>query len=384
MHDSETRAFPHISPPSPSSNSSGYDSHLHSPANLHHATPSSTRHPPPHEDRPFNAHGWVEYLLPDESLYYVHQGYQVVADMDLSDEKLLDAMMAYLEDKCDVIPPGRELWLRDPGPREGGFAPLGWLVDHSKQSVAPHLPREANGDREGHDAQHECKDDRLDAKYRYWSFMEAHPAHTSLPPDAHQDAIDALHWATTNGLIHSHPGRSAPAPFTQEECQSLTTLLQSIRKRGETPLRTHTVSKILLRVVCWRQSHSRPDKPLPVDAGRDGLRRRDPMPVQSSGFILSTGVYVCLAAAIALYPSKIVRVAGIGALLFSLSPVVSNMGTIAQFKGDSGSITFHARRAMSMFSPKDRTVTDSRPSWRIWPWQRSESRPNKSSNFRAF
>ncbi|KAF8886965.1 hypothetical protein BD779DRAFT_544028 [Infundibulicybe gibba] len=210
---------------------------------------------------------------------------------------------------------------------------------------------EANG--ESHRLQH-GGDDRLDVKYRYWSFMEAHPAHTSLPPGAHQDAMDALNWASTNGLIRSHPSRSTPAPFTREECQSLTALLQSIHKQGETPLRTHTVSKILLEVVCWRQSHFRPDKPLPVDAGRDGLRREDPMPVRSSStFVLATGVHACLVAAIALCPSKtFAKVVGIGALLFSLSSsVVSNAVTVAQSKADSnGSIVLHARRAIPMFS----------------------------------
>ncbi|KAF8869769.1 hypothetical protein BD779DRAFT_1583727 [Infundibulicybe gibba] len=91
-----------------------------------------------------------------------------------------------------------------------------------------------------------------------------------------------------------------------------------------------------------------------MDAGRDGLHREDrSTPVRSSGaFVLSTGVYACLAVAIALYPSRFVRVAGIGALLFSLSPVVSNVATGARFKADTrnGSVAFHARRAMSMFS----------------------------------
>ncbi|KAF8885814.1 hypothetical protein BD779DRAFT_1801236 [Infundibulicybe gibba] len=363
IHDFETRgASPHISPPSPSSSSSGYGSHLHSPANPHHAIPSSTK-PPPQEDRLFNAHGWVEYLLPDERLYYVHQCYQVVIDMDLNDERLLDAVMAYLEDHCDAIPPGRELWLRDTGFHEGKFVPLRWLVDHSKQLVAFNpLHKANNGGSECHRPQYGCEDDRLDAKYRYWSFMESHPAHTSLPLDAHQKAMEVLSWASTSELLP--PNHSTPAPFTQEECQRLTALLQLISKQGETPLRTNTVSKILLRAICRHQSHFRPDKPLPVDAGRDGLRREGhSTPARSSKFMLTVGVHACLAAVVALYPSKtFVKVAGIGALLFSLSSVVSNVVTTAEFKA----VAFHVRRAMLMFSLKDRTVADSRPPQNGW------------------
>ncbi|KAF8872880.1 hypothetical protein BD779DRAFT_319048 [Infundibulicybe gibba] len=174
------------------------------PANPPRSMASSTKPLHVQDSRPFHAHGWAECVLPDGSIYYVHHTYQVVTDVDLSSEKLLDAMMAYLEEHDDVIPPGQELWLRDAGSHGGEFVPLRWLVDHSKR----------------------CRDDRLDANYQYWSFMETHPVHTSLPSDAHQDAMDALHWASTNELLPSH--HSKTMPFTREECQSLTALLQSI------------------------------------------------------------------------------------------------------------------------------------------------------------
>ncbi|KAF8886917.1 hypothetical protein BD779DRAFT_540971 [Infundibulicybe gibba] len=284
----------------------------------------------------------------------------VIVDMDLSDEKILSTVMAYLKDRGDGIPPGKELWLRDMGSCEDGFVPLRWLVDHAKQSVIFDSSQEANGDRGGYHTYH--TDDQLDAEYRYWSFMKTHPAHASLPPVAHQYAMAALDWDSTNGLIHPH---SSLPTFTQEECQVFTALLQSIHERGETPLRTRMVSKILLRVVRWNQSHSRPDKPLPVDAGCYGPRWTDDSMLAHSGSpsVLTTGVHACLAAVIALSPSKIARITGVGALLFSLSSnVVSNAAIVTQFKMDSnGSLTSRARRAMSMFSP----VANPWPPWRM-------------------
>ncbi|KAF8886918.1 hypothetical protein BD779DRAFT_1672967 [Infundibulicybe gibba] len=372
--DFETREVSPHSSPSP--NPSNYHSHLHSPANPYSA--SSTKPLLLQEGRPFSAHGWVEYLLPDESFYYVHQGYQVVADMDLNDEKLLDAVMAYLEGCGDVILPGKELWLQDPGFRGGRFDPLRWLVDHSRQLVVFDSLHEANCSGEGHHIHYKCEDDRLDAKYRYWSFMEAHPAHTSLPLSAHQDAIDAIDWASTNGLIHSYPSRSAPASFTQEECQSFAALLQSLGKRGETPLLTHTVSKILLRVVCWRQSHFRPDKPLPTDAGRNCLRWEDhPItPVCGSTSTLTTGVCACLMAAIALGSSRnFARIAGIGAILFSVSPRLPNVVTAAQSKADHEAIVPHGMSVSSLKS--DHTAVDLQPPTppptHTWLWEGLES-----------
>ena len=35
----------------------------------------------------------------------------------------------------------------------------------------------------------------LDTKYRYWSLMEAHPAHNALPAKAKIEAMDMLTWA---------------------------------------------------------------------------------------------------------------------------------------------------------------------------------------------
>ncbi|KAF8886920.1 hypothetical protein BD779DRAFT_1528725 [Infundibulicybe gibba] len=369
----------HISPPS--STLSGYDSRLQSPANPRRTISSPTKPPPLRDNRPFRAHGWAEYLLPDESLYYAHRTYQVVTDVDLGDERLLDAVTAYLEDHDDTLPSGQELWLRDMGFHERGFAPLRYLVDHETQSVTLDPLRQADLDsnNESHRTRRGCRDDRLDAKYQYWFFMETHPAHIPLPLGAHKGAIGALNWASTDGLLPSH--HSAPAPFTRDECQSLIALLQSIDQRGEMPLRTRTVSKILLRIVHWRQSQSRrPDMLFPVDLDRgNSLRRRDHyLPIRSSTFMLTTGVYACLAAAISLSPSRsFMRMAsiGIGAVLLSLSPVVSNFVAIAPSGADNRSIVPHRRR--DTFAIPDAT-TESRPPasplWHVWLWRRLGSR----------
>jgi hypothetical protein len=79
-------------------------------------------------------------------------------------------------------------------------------------------------------------------EYRYWAFIEAHPAHNALPVNAKIEAMDVLTWAWTGELAscdcedndaHSRPDRllpsqrTVPAPFTQEECQELMSLLRS-------------------------------------------------------------------------------------------------------------------------------------------------------------
>lgn len=41
----------------------------------------------------------------------------------------------------------------------------------------------------------------LDTEYRYWTYMEAHPAHISLTPAAKSQALEALAWAYTGTFL---------------------------------------------------------------------------------------------------------------------------------------------------------------------------------------
>lgn len=74
--------------------------------------------------------------------------------------------------------------------------------------------------------------------------MESHPAHASLPPNARSDALDALSWSYTGqstimlrprlGSAHMRSDcllpsvRPVPPPFSQDECQELTKLLETL------------------------------------------------------------------------------------------------------------------------------------------------------------
>lgn len=37
-------------------------------------------------------------------------------------------------------------------------------------------------------------------EYRYWSFLESHPAHAPLAPESRAEAMDALTWSYTGSL----------------------------------------------------------------------------------------------------------------------------------------------------------------------------------------
>ncbi|KAG6868116.1 hypothetical protein C0993_007494 [Termitomyces sp. T159_Od127] len=171
--------------------------------------------------------GWIEYHLPDGIVYYVHPTRRVTADIDLRDERRLDAMNMYFERHRDGVsaPAGMELWLIEDraNSRRRHLHPLRFLVNHSLRMVAhDQSSTHAENSRRAKKA---VEDDPIDIEFRYWSFMEAHPAHVTLPPNARAEAMDTLTWAWTDRLLPAH--HPVPAPFTQEECQELTSLLRS-------------------------------------------------------------------------------------------------------------------------------------------------------------
>ncbi|KAJ7679425.1 hypothetical protein DFH06DRAFT_1078905 [Mycena polygramma] len=121
-------------------------------------------------------------------------------------------------------------------------------------------------------------------EYRYWAFMESHPAHAALSFAARREAMDVLTWAWTDRLLPPQQ-LPFPPPFTQNECQELLGLLRSFdtpQTEGgiQSVVLTRIVSRILLRVAHWRQHHFRPHKPLPTESFGKHIRH-----TRSHGFL---------------------------------------------------------------------------------------------------
>ncbi|KAG6876373.1 hypothetical protein C0992_013180 [Termitomyces sp. T32_za158] len=93
-----------------------------------------------HEGPRLREFGWIEYHLPDGIVYYVHPTRRVTADIDLRDERRLDAINAYFERHRDgaSAPAGMELWLMedDANDRRRPLRPLRFLVNHSLKMAA--------------------------------------------------------------------------------------------------------------------------------------------------------------------------------------------------------------------------------------------------------
>ncbi|KAL5529867.1 hypothetical protein ACEPAF_6124 [Sanghuangporus sanghuang] len=212
--------------------------------------------------RDLQSAGWIAHALPDSTTYYSHPGMRVTTDINLEKKRKLNAVMNYLEGKMtkEIGLPvdDLEIWLHDEAKSRDEFVPVRCWVDHEVRALGYWPPPKPE------DLSRASSDDRLDNEYRYWAFMETHPAHTPLPVNAYAEAWDKLTWSYTERLLKSN--RRAPPPFTQQESQELLTLLRS-SSGSDSPLQaaiqTRVVSRIHRRIVQWKQHFFRPEKPLP-------------------------------------------------------------------------------------------------------------------------
>lgn len=89
--------------------------------------------------------GWIEYVLPDAAVYYVHPTMHVTTDIDLRNLKQLEIVTAYLERNGEgfKVPQGCELWLRDAAEgKRRECVPIRTWIDHTKREVSFELPTE--------------------------------------------------------------------------------------------------------------------------------------------------------------------------------------------------------------------------------------------------
>ncbi|KAI5116232.1 hypothetical protein M0805_003294 [Coniferiporia weirii] len=222
----------------------------------------------------YEAHGWDAYVLPDSTTYYSHQRRCITTDIDIQNPRKLSALAAYLNklsNETFVLEEGWEIWLHDNGlTREPeDFVLMRCWVDHNTRALGYWPPPSRGSD----GPVGKTADDRLDLEYKYWAFMESHPAHVPLPANAYSEALDALTWSYTERLLKTN--RRAPPPFTQHESHELIELLrQTSESSGQAAVQTKIVSKILRRIVQWKQHFFRPEKPLPRGVILENIQTR--------------------------------------------------------------------------------------------------------------
>ncbi|KAG6332906.1 hypothetical protein ID866_6184 [Astraeus odoratus] len=221
--------------------------------------------------RPYAERGWYEYVLPHGLRYFGHPDKRATTDIDLRNFSKLDEVTRAV-DSIDGVPEGCEAWVRPAhrgkawGRKSAPSQLVVCWVDHRYRRILSEMPTD--------DFILTEEDEKLDDEYRYWSYIEMHPAHVVLLQPSRQEAADVLHWSYTDRLL-SHPQPVQP-PFSQDECQELLRLVNDPRQLSSLSY-NRMIARILLRVAHWRQVHFRPHKPLPRDVSTLHPSRESPM-----------------------------------------------------------------------------------------------------------
>ncbi|KAI0751191.1 hypothetical protein C8Q80DRAFT_1251035 [Daedaleopsis nitida] len=322
--------------------------------------------------------GWTEYTLPDSSQYYHHAGFRATTDVDLRNPRYLQRITEFLDKTVSRETPlpatqGWELWVRNSANLRPDFKPEQCWVNHTMRVVTTVPPPTISGN--GVIMEHFSDDNKLDMEYRYWCFIEGHPAHVPLAPETQTEAMDALKWSYTDSLIPT--AQPAPPPFAPQECQELMNLIRSFDETSNNALivQTRVIARVLLRISQWKQVSFRPDKPLPRDAIKGIPKKRTPIAralldfvigclclgipyiflgrssyqsfdeesgLYSAGPMLMVSACACLVAAVILSASvtflslpqldDVPRLAGFIAIAFSASSMVSAVIALFRYK----------------------------------------------------
>ncbi|KAL1751521.1 hypothetical protein FB107DRAFT_293842 [Schizophyllum commune] len=202
----------------------------------------------------FAQHEWIRYTLPDpgSTAYYVHPGRAITTDIDLTLPENLAAVQAFLT-STHRQRDGAEMWLVR---KEEQGSDARKHDKHDKRRSSDHgfkLLWVDHGRRRCLMQESYSRGDK-DAEARYWAFMEAHPAHTTLPTNARNEAIEALMWIYSDNVIPEQPGTRASAPFSRGECQSILRVLrdQTHEEFGDSIIQIRLIARIMRRVAQWR------------------------------------------------------------------------------------------------------------------------------------
>ncbi|KIY49127.1 hypothetical protein FISHEDRAFT_72936 [Fistulina hepatica ATCC 64428] len=185
---------------------------------------------------PMSQH-WIRYVIPDplSTAYYVHPARVVTTDVDVNDQRRLAAVEQFLEKQYHQRD-GLEMWLTA-GSTTDTFV-MNWVDHHRRRCYS---------------AQENTDD--VNAEIRFWKFLDAHPIHAALPPNAQREALEAVMWTWSESLLVSER-RRVTAPFTRDECQDLVRLLRETPEASsaDTFLHARLVSRVMLRIARWRKA----------------------------------------------------------------------------------------------------------------------------------
>ena len=206
--------------------------------------------------------GWVQHILPDKTYYYTRtmapsipmssDSFTLVTDLDLGKEGVLKSVK---DEVAAALPRLRrysnkgafDLWIYTDSdstgintkPSDSNTAPttskinLRW-ISHASRSVTVYPIETANGvvSTSLVEGAEETEKKKASMELAYWQYIEKHPAHTTLPQGAKEEAVHALTWSHTGELVVSSPDARGLNPLQIGYCIKTTLFPTNSRKRS--------------------------------------------------------------------------------------------------------------------------------------------------------
>ncbi|KAI0265174.1 hypothetical protein BC834DRAFT_880407 [Gloeopeniophorella convolvens] len=159
--------------------------------------------------------GWTTHIHPQGWVYFHNAKSRVVTNDDVRSPEVLDVIEKYMETyPLSDLTDGLELLIpHNPQPNEHMFS----LVANHQTCMTGYGLKDVLTT-EGMEAHDLNKRRRM-----YWNYLERHPNHSPLPPNAENEAKDALAWFYIDNLM---TGPRSTVPYTKEECEDLLRTIQ--------------------------------------------------------------------------------------------------------------------------------------------------------------
>ncbi|KAF8484550.1 hypothetical protein DFH94DRAFT_714429 [Russula ochroleuca] len=187
--------------------------------------------------------GWTSHIHPRGWFYFYHSKIRVVTNDDIRTPSVLDTVEKYIATyPLGDLADGMELLIpHGPQPDEHMFS---LIVNHKSCMAGYDLKDVMSTER--------MEADRVNKRRRmYWNYLERHPNHVPLPPNAEQEARDALAWFHLDNL---KSGTRSTVPFSKQECEDLLDAISRINSNlsESSPGRTVFISWILRIIWSFR------------------------------------------------------------------------------------------------------------------------------------
>ncbi|KAA1466244.1 hypothetical protein DENSPDRAFT_790714 [Dentipellis sp. KUC8613] len=224
--------------------------------------------------------GWDLQIHPQGWVYFYNASKRIVADDNIRDPNVLDALEAYIV-TYPLSEIGHDMEICIPGSPSPGDHFRTLVVNHT-HCVASYLIEEGRSE-----TIRTVEPYLLNRRRRlYWNYIQWHPCHVPPLPTAELEVREALTWYHVDNVVSGH---KSVVPFSKAECEDLSRALKQLKgdKNERSIARTVFLSWVLREIWSFRDAEDYGRRTL-----RDSLHHRAGRSVQRPVRDETTPLYI--------------------------------------------------------------------------------------------